>query len=88
MNQNKILMNKALVDAFRFTFMDAKISDLPGIQQSILIVYYVFLNISCMFPVYNKIPSIIPHVEFWEGGVYADLPLPYKCREGSIFAVY
>lgn len=29
MNQNKILMNKALVDAFRFTFMDAKISDLP-----------------------------------------------------------
>lgn len=29
MNQNKILMNKALVDAFRFTFMDVKISDLP-----------------------------------------------------------
>lgn len=30
MNQNKILMNKALADAFRFIFMDVKISDLPG----------------------------------------------------------
>ncbi|CAN4120274.1 unnamed protein product [Withania somnifera] len=29
MNQSKILMNKALADAFRFTCMDVKISDLP-----------------------------------------------------------
>lgn len=33
MNQNKILMNKALADAFRFTCMDVKISGLQDIQQ-------------------------------------------------------
>ncbi|MCD9640797.1 hypothetical protein HAX54_026446 [Datura stramonium] len=33
MNQNKILMNKALADAFRFTCMDVKISGLQDIRQ-------------------------------------------------------
>ncbi|KAK4356365.1 hypothetical protein RND71_025336 [Anisodus tanguticus] len=34
MNQNKILMNKALADSFRFTFTDVNFSGLPGLQAA------------------------------------------------------
>ncbi|KAK4358729.1 hypothetical protein RND71_020958 [Anisodus tanguticus] len=34
MNQNKILMNKALADSFRFTFTDVNFSGFPGLQQA------------------------------------------------------
>ncbi|XP_055833672.1 helicase protein MOM1-like isoform X2 [Solanum dulcamara] len=37
MNQNKILMNKALADAFRFIFMDVEISDLPVVPPGYML---------------------------------------------------
>lgn len=47
MNQKKVLMNKALANAFRFKCIDLEITARPVVQQGTYIFFvYVFLTIS------------------------------------------